>query len=132
MDPTHDVVGALLVRDGRVLLCHRSPDRKWYPDVWDVPGGHVEAGETGAAALARELREELGVDAHITAQPIATTVDGDLRLRVWRVDTWHGAPTNLMLDEHDALGWFDADEARTLALAHPSYVGLVTDALATD
>ncbi|WP_433427484.1 NUDIX hydrolase [Nonomuraea sp. CA-141351] len=37
------IVTAVL-RDGdRVLLCHRSAGRRWYPDVWDLPGGHVEA-----------------------------------------------------------------------------------------
>ena len=45
-DQRHDVVAALLVRADRVLLCHRSPDRRWFPDVWDFPGGHVE--ESGA------------------------------------------------------------------------------------
>ena len=39
----HDVVAGVLIRDGHVLLCHRSPAREWYPDVWDLPGGHVEA-----------------------------------------------------------------------------------------
>jgi 8-oxo-dGTP diphosphatase len=37
---------AAFLRDGnRVLLCHRSAARRWYPDVWDLPGGHVEDGE---------------------------------------------------------------------------------------
>src|SRR4029450_2629954 len=56
------VVAAILRRDNRVLLCHRPPERAWYPDVWDLPGGHVEHGETPTEALARELREELAVD----------------------------------------------------------------------
>lgn len=54
------VVGAL-VDHGRVLLGHRHPSRRWYPDVWDLPGGHVEQGESEVAALVRELREELDV-----------------------------------------------------------------------
>jgi ADP-ribose pyrophosphatase YjhB (NUDIX family) len=37
----HIVVAGLLVRDQQVLLCHRSAERKWYPNVWDLPGGHV-------------------------------------------------------------------------------------------
>ena len=128
----HDVVGALLVRDARVLLCHRSPDREWYPDVWDVPGGHLEAGETPVAALVRELHEELGVVAEVPAEPCATAVDGDLRLRVWRVDRWTGEPVNRSPDEHDALGWFGVDDLGMLALAHPGYPQLIADALAVE
>jgi 8-oxo-dGTP diphosphatase len=56
-----EIVNAALVREGRVLLVHRSPSRHVYPDVWDLPGGHVETGETELAALAREMHEELGI-----------------------------------------------------------------------
>lgn len=62
----HVVVAAVLRRRGRALLVHRSPQRRWYPDVWDLPGGHVEAGEDPAQALARELTEELGTTAHVS------------------------------------------------------------------
>src|SRR6202044_4104637 len=55
------IVAAVLVRDGRVLLCLRSPQRRWSPCMWDLPGGHVEHGESDPVALARELCEELGV-----------------------------------------------------------------------
>ncbi|UUZ59363.1 NUDIX hydrolase [Nocardioides sp. B-3] len=52
---------AALVRDGRVLLGHRHPRRRIYPDCWDLVGGHVEAGETPEQAVIRECGEELGV-----------------------------------------------------------------------
>jgi 8-oxo-dGTP pyrophosphatase MutT (NUDIX family) len=55
----HETVTAALVREGRVLLVHRSPNRRAYPDVWDLPGGHIETGETELAALTREMHEEL-------------------------------------------------------------------------
>lgn len=53
-------IGAGLIcrdADGRVLLV-----RPTYKPGWEVPGGVVEAGESPAAAVAREVREELGVD----------------------------------------------------------------------
>jgi 8-oxo-dGTP diphosphatase len=56
------IVTAFLRDGNRVLLCHRSARRRWYPDVWDLPGGHVERGELPGASLVRELREELGID----------------------------------------------------------------------
>jgi hypothetical protein len=40
-------------------------------------------------------------------------------------------PTNRCADEHDALGWFDAEGACGLALAHTSYVDLIADVLGT-
>ena len=57
----HEVVAAALVREGRVLLVHRSLNRRAYPGVWDLPGGHIETSETELAALTKEMREELGV-----------------------------------------------------------------------
>lgn len=51
-----------LVRDGqnRVFVHRRTPDRRLLPGTWDIPGGHVEPGETLEAALAREIEEETG------------------------------------------------------------------------
>ena len=57
----HEVVVGALVRGGQVLLVHRSPNKHAYPDVWDLPGGLIEAGESELDALTRELHEELGV-----------------------------------------------------------------------
>jgi 8-oxo-dGTP diphosphatase len=73
----HDVVGAVLVDRSRVLLCHRRPDRAWYPDVWDLPGGHLEPGESSLAALGRECREELGIDV-LESEVMDHVTDGEV------------------------------------------------------
>lgn len=52
---------AVLACDGRILLERRAEKAPVTPNVWDLPGGHFEPGETAEAALARELREELGL-----------------------------------------------------------------------
>jgi 8-oxo-dGTP diphosphatase len=48
--------GALFVDDSRILLV-----RKTYGNIWDIPGGYVDRGESPASACERELREELGI-----------------------------------------------------------------------
>ncbi len=127
------VVTALL-RDGdRILLCHRSPGRRWYPDVWDLPGGHVNDGETAGAALVRELREELGVVvAEPTTPPVREVRTPAVHMTVWVVDSWTGTPVNTAPEEHDAIGWFDGSQVAGLRLAHDSYRETFTDVLRSE
>jgi len=56
-----EVAAAAIVRGGKLLLGHRHPQRRWYPDIWDLIGGHIEPGETAAEAIHRECREELTI-----------------------------------------------------------------------
>lgn len=59
-----------------VLICQRRPDQPMGLK-WEFPGGKVEVGETPEAALARELNEELGIEA--TIGPRLTTVRHNYR-----------------------------------------------------
>lgn len=59
------VVCAVIERDGRVLIAKRPP-HKLMPLKWEFPGGKVEPGEEAAAAIVREIREELGCDIAVT------------------------------------------------------------------
>lgn len=59
------VVCAVIERDGRVLLAQRPP-HKLLPLKWEFAGGKVEPGEDPAAAIVREIREELGCEILIT------------------------------------------------------------------
>jgi 8-oxo-dGTP diphosphatase len=58
------VVAGVIERDGKILICRRRADQP-HPLKWEFPGGKVEAGESLETALARELREELGIEATI-------------------------------------------------------------------
>jgi 8-oxo-dGTP diphosphatase len=90
-----EVAAAVIVNsEGQFLLAQRPPG-KVYAGYWEFPGGKVEPGETAAAAMARELHEELGIDVS-TAYPWLTR-DYDyehaaVRLRFFRVTAWRGEP----------------------------------------
>jgi 8-oxo-dGTP diphosphatase len=59
------VVGAAIVRDGRVLTARRTAPAE-AAGRWEFPGGKVEPGESPRAALVREIREELGCAVEVT------------------------------------------------------------------
>jgi len=58
------VVAAIIEHQGKILACQRARGER-FELMWEFPGGKVEPGETPEQALARELREELGVAAKI-------------------------------------------------------------------
>jgi len=65
------VVAALIESEGKLLVCQRRAGGA-FGLLWEFPGGKKESGETPEEALARELREELGVDAEIGAEVYRT------------------------------------------------------------
>ena len=100
-----EVVAAVIERaDGSFLLARR-PRGKVYAGYWEFPGGKVEPGEPLAAAIARELHEELGIEVEI-ADPwivrIYTYSHAKVRLNFFRVRAWHGEPHG---KEDQQLAW---------------------------
>lgn len=70
------VAAALIVRGGEVLICQRRPDQPMGLQ-WEFPGGKIEPGESPEQALARELNEELGIEARIG--PLVTRIRHNYR-----------------------------------------------------
>ena len=99
------VVAGALIADGLLLLAQRSRPPE-LAGMWELPGGKVEPGESPEAALARELREELGVETEVGEQ-LSGDVDlaGGLVLRAYRVELVSGTPEPL---DHSDLRWVDA------------------------
>ena len=120
------VVAGLLRREGQLLLCHRHPARTYHPDVWDLPGRHVEAGESMTGALVRELREELGIVIALPQKcPWETIRVDEAELNVYIVDQWQGEPDNNASHEHDEIRWVTPSDIGRLQLAHDSYRSLL-------
>jgi 8-oxo-dGTP diphosphatase len=114
----HVMAGVMLDADGRVLLAQRPPG-KHLAGMWEFPGGKLEAGETPADGLVRELREELGVEATISESLIRVPWrygERSLLLDARMVRSWEGEPASL---DGQALQWCEASavDLNTLAPA---------------
>jgi 8-oxo-dGTP pyrophosphatase MutT (NUDIX family) len=102
-----DVACAILYRNGQILLGKRSPHRRLYPNCWDVIGGHVEAGETVAQALLREVEGEIALlPARYHAIDPMTAENGQAIHHLFIISEWHGGEPAMRGDEHSELRWF--------------------------
>jgi len=103
------VVGAAIVRDGRVLACRRTGPAH-LAGLWEFPGGKVEPGESDEQALERELVEELGVAVRVGPR-VGPELDlgGTAVMRV-HLCSLTEAETEPVAHEHDALRWLGPDE----------------------
>lgn len=108
--PTQIVVAAAVISGSHVLVAQRVRP----PELagrWELPGGKVAPGETERAALARELAEELGLEAGDIAVGERLGADiplGDtMTLRAYRVRLLDGEPHPR---DHRALRWVTAAE----------------------
>ena len=101
------VVGAAIMRDGRVLAARRTAP----PEVaggWEFPGGKVEAGESREEALVREVGEELGCTIAVTGWlPGEVPIGERYVLTVALAELVAGEPEPR---EHDAVRWLGPDE----------------------
>jgi 8-oxo-dGTP diphosphatase len=120
---------AALVRDGRILLAHRHPGRRWYPDCWDLVGGHVESDELPHQAVTRECLEELGVRVQDPVPIPMAFSDPALDMHAFLVTRWTGEPVNAAPEEHDDLRWFWPTDLAPLKLADPASLPSILRAL---
>ncbi|MBS0399586.1 MAG: 8-oxo-dGTP diphosphatase MutT [Proteobacteria bacterium] len=133
MNAVHVMAGVLSDAIGRVLIAQR-PAGRHLAGGWEFPGGKLHPGEERIAGLARELREELGVKV-LQARPLIRLrhryPDREIRLDVWRVDSFAGEPQGL---DGQALRWCDrrdlnaadllpADRPVITALQLPTFIG---------
>jgi 8-oxo-dGTP diphosphatase len=99
------VVGAALIENGQLLAARRSAPVE-LAGRWELPGGKVESGETPEAALERELREELGVEAEAGARvPGEWPLKPPYVLQVFTARLRPGSAAPEPLQDHDELRW---------------------------
>ena len=97
MTPIRVVAAALFAPDHRVLIAERPPGRHM-AGRWEFPGGKVAEGESDASALARELKEELGIEvlaARFLLEITHPYADRCVVLSLWIVERFRGEPRGL-------------------------------------
>jgi len=96
------VVAAVMERDGNILIGQRKLGDT-HPLKWEFPGGKVERGESPQAALSRELREELDIDAvvgpEITRYEARYPGRSPFVLIFYEVSEFRGEPRNIVFEQ---------------------------------
>jgi 8-oxo-dGTP diphosphatase len=104
------VTAGILTDEDRVLICQRRAGAR-FPLKWEFPGGKAEDGETPEAALTRELREELAIEAEVGQRIYQTEYRYPngfaVRLLFFRVPRYTGMPTNRAFER---IEWARPDE----------------------
>ena len=106
---TKEVMGAVFFEQGRILVMRRAPFMSC-AGSWEFPGGKLEKGESHEQCLARELREELGIEAQIGGFLTENSHEydfGTVHLCVYRVLSWTG---DMALTVHDDMRWVPLKE----------------------
>ena len=115
-DPTIRVTAAVIRQAGKILIARR-PAGDPLAGCWEFPGGKIETGESARECLARELREEFGVDAvvgrFVTTSRFAYPT-AEIELIAYEAELAAG---ELSLSSHDRIAWARADELLDYELA---------------
>lgn len=120
---------AILIKKGHVLLGKRSANREYYPDAWDVFGGHALLNESPEETLVRELQEELAVTptnfylATVVKEPKPESY-GEGEFYIFIVNEWLG-DIRLNNTEHQCVDWFNLEQAARLDLADAAILPLL-------
>jgi len=107
------LVRGILIQNGKVLLLKRTPDKG---GGYNLVGGHVEADESPADGLVREIKEEIGVNVSASEVELIRVVfrnkshsNPKLHLVFW-VSFWEGQPKNMEPKKCLGLEWFALDQ----------------------
>ncbi|WP_249872446.1 (deoxy)nucleoside triphosphate pyrophosphohydrolase [Oceanobacillus saliphilus] len=110
------VVGAVIIKENKILCAQRGPDKS-LPYLWEFPGGKIEAGETPQDALKREINEEMHCEIDIGEQVEHTVYEYDfgiVHLTTYKCKLLEGTP---VLTEHAAIEWLSPKELPSLEWA---------------
>lgn len=112
-----NVVGAIIIKDGKILCAQRG-NSKALAYLWEFPGGKIEKGETPREALKRELVEELNIEVFVEQNQFEQTTYeyyfGIVQLTTFICQLKMGEPK---LTEHIAIKWLEPSKLSSLEWA---------------
>ena len=114
--PTWIPVVTGLLRKGDKILVGQRPVGHTLAGHWEFPGGKIERNESPEVALARELQEELGIEAEVGKLMLASTHsygDTGIVILFYEVLFWKGEPKAV---HHMELKWVEPGELKSLTL----------------
>jgi 8-oxo-dGTP diphosphatase len=108
----------LFVNDlGQILLFLRDDKPEIpFPNMWDVPGGHVEHGESPEQGIVREMKEEMGLDLDGFEVFSIKTLSDRIEYTYWKKANLN--INDIHLTEGQRLKWFTAEEASKTELCY--------------
>ena len=111
------VAGVLVKNDGKFLLVQERIAKAY--GLWNLPAGHIDAGEPPEEAALRECREETGLSVRV-GKEVYTVNDGYADIQIFEADLVSG---DLKWDSDELLsaGWFSKDQIKTLPLREESF-----------
>lgn len=107
------VVGAVIIKDGKILCAQRGPG-KTLPFKWEFPGGKIEQNETPQEALQREIQEEMHCNISIGEKVEHTVYEYDfgiVHLTTYICELIEGEP---ILTEHVDIKWLEPNQLASL------------------
>lgn len=139
----HEVVAtAIIVKNGQYLITRRSPQKKRFPGMWTVPGGHLEIDDYKhmpkdkngywrnvlEQALKREVMEEVGLEIknveYVTSMALVYN-DGSPSIIISCIAEYVSGDVVLQKEEADKFKWVSIDEAKRYPLVGGIYEELV-------
>ena len=113
-----NVVKSVIIKNDKMLLIKRSPASKFFPSLWDLPGGQLEQNEEALEGLKRETLEETSLN--IEPDKLVCKfdyVEHDTKI-IFQVFSIKSAAGNIKLsNDHTEFKWFSKEELKTSDLA---------------
>lgn len=118
------VVKAIIVdHDGRVLMVRRTSTAPSFPNLWDLPGGHIHVGESKVSGLYREVKEETDI---LIAQSETRPIANMGTQTFYYVPKWNVYGGIKLSFEHDEYAWVDIDTELEQYPCGPNYMKVLS------